>query len=185
MFEKDLPGQKTSSFNQDSEIGNLPLEMCETMNGAWGFNLLDTRYKSTKDLLQLLVRAAGLDSNLLLNVGPMPDGRIQPEFTSRLREMGDWLARNGESIYGTRGGPISPRAWGVTTRKGDKVYVHLLDWEDPVLILPGLSQKVKRAYRLTDNAPISVTSAPDGVALKLGRERDPLDTVIVLELAAK
>jgi alpha-L-fucosidase len=185
MFEKDLPGQKTSSFNQDSEIGTLPLEMCETMNGAWGFNLLDTRYKSTKDLLQLLVRAAGLDSNLLLNVGPMPDGRIQPEFTSRLREMGEWLARNGESIYGTRRGPLSPRAWGVTTRKGDKVYVHLLDWEDEALIIPRLPNVVKKAYRLTDNTPISVTSAPDGLSLKVGTARDPLDTVIVLETARK
>ncbi len=185
MFEKDLPGQKTSSFNQDSEIGDLPLEMCETMNGAWGFNLLDTRYKSTKDLVQLLVRAAGLDSNLLLNVGPMPDGRIQPEFTSRLREMGEWLSRNGDSIYGTRGGPISPRAWGVTTRKGEKVYVHVLDWPDPALILPRLPQGVMKAYRLTDNTPVSVTSAPEGLSLKVGTARDPFDTVVVLEMARK
>jgi alpha-L-fucosidase len=185
MFEKDLPGQKTSSFNDQSEIGDLPLEMCETMNGAWGFNLLDTRYKSAREMLQLLVRAAGLDSNLLLNVGPMPDGRIQPEFTSRLREIGEWLARNGESVYGTRGGPIAPRPWGVTTRRGDKVYVHLLDWEDEVLTIPGFARGVKKAYRLADNAPVAVTSAAEGMALKLGRARNPFDTVIVLELAPK
>ncbi len=185
MFEKDLPGQRTSSFNEESEIGELPLEMCETMNGAWGFNLLDTRYKSTKDLVQLLVRAAGYDANLLLNVGPMPNGKIQPEFTSRLREIGEWLARNGESVYGTRGGPITPRPWGVTTRKGDRVYVHLLDWPDGALILPRFPQTVNKAYRLTDNTPVTVTSAPDGTVLKLGPARDPFDTVIVLELTSK
>ncbi len=185
MFEKDLPGQKTSSFNEQSEIGDLPLEMCETMNGAWGFNLLDTRYKSTKEMLQLLVRAAGRDSNLLLNVGPMPDGRIQPEFTSRLREMGEWLARNGESVYGTRGGPIEPRPWGVTTRKGEKVYVHLLDWPDGVLEIPKLAGSVKKAYRLGEKTPVTVTSAPEGLSLKVGTARDPFDTVVVLEVARK
>jgi alpha-L-fucosidase len=185
MFEKDLPGQKTASFNEQSEIGDLPLEMCETMNGAWGFNLLDTRYKSTKDLLQLLVRAAGLDSNLLLNVGPMPDGKIQPEFTTRLREMGEWLARYGESIYGTRGGPIAPRPWGVTTKKGEKVYVHILDWPDGVLEIPKVPGSVRKAYRLGENSPVTVTSAPDGLSLKVGTARDPFDTVVVLEVARK
>jgi alpha-L-fucosidase len=155
------------------------------MNGAWGFNLLDTRYKSTKDLVHLLVRAAGLDSNLLLNVGPMPDGRIQPEFVSRLREIGDWLSRNGESIYGTRGGPIAPRPWGVTTRKGDRVYVHVLDWPDGVLEIPKLPGVVRQAYRLGENRPAIVTSAPEGLSLKIGTARDPCDTVFVLEVARK
>jgi len=185
MFEKDLPGQKSSSFNEHSEIGDLPLEMCETMNGAWGFNLLDTRYKSTRELLQLLVKAAGYDSNLLLNVGPMPNGKIQPEFVSRLQEIGQWLGKNGESVYGTRGGPLAPRAWGVTTKKGDKVYVHLLDSPDAVLALPRLPKAVKKAYRLVGGAPVAVVSSPDAVSLKLGDERDPLDTVVVLELAEK
>jgi alpha-L-fucosidase len=184
MFEKDLPGQKTSSFNEGSEIGELPLEMCETMNGAWGFNLLDTRYKSTKELLQLLVKAAGYDANLLLNVGPMPNGKIQPEFVSRLQEIGRWLARNGESVYGTRGGPVPPRPWGVTTRKADKVYVHVLDSPDAVLALPRLPRPVTKAYRL-GGAPVAVVSSPDAVSLHVGSERDPLDTVVVLELAGK
>ena len=92
MFEKDLPGHNTAGFNEESELGDLPFEMCETMNGAWGFNLLDTRYKSSKELVHLLAKAAGYDANLLLNVGPMPNGRIQPEFESRLREMGAMAA---------------------------------------------------------------------------------------------
>ncbi len=98
MFEKDLPGGRTAEFNKDSEIGDLPLETCETMNGAWGFNLTDRRYKSTRDLIRYLVRAAGSNANFLLNVGPMPNGRIQPEFVTRLREVGAWMAKNGEAI---------------------------------------------------------------------------------------
>ena len=137
--------------------------------------------------MHLLVKAAGYDANLLLNVGPMPNGKIQPEFEQRLREMGPFLARNGESIYGTRGGPVPPRNWGVTTRKGDKVYVHVLDWPDPVLALPraALGRAVKKASLLADGTAVPVTSDHEGVSLHLGTRRDPLDTVVVLELPAK
>ena len=93
MFEKDLPGGRTADFNKDSEIGDLPLETCETMNGSWGFNLTDRRHKSTRDLIRYLVRAAGSNANFLLNVGPMPNGGIQPEFVSRLQEIGDGRRR--------------------------------------------------------------------------------------------
>ena len=141
MFEKDLPGGRTADFNKDSEIGDLPLETCETMNGSWGFNLTDRRYKSTRDLIRYLVRAAGSNANFLLNVGPMPNGRIQPEFVTRLQEIGAWMAKNGEAIYGTRGGPIAPQPWGVTTRKGSRVYVHVLDAPDTALLLPPLGAK--------------------------------------------
>ena len=107
MFEKDLPGANTAGFNT-TEIGALPIETAETINGAWGFNLTDHDHKSTPDLIRYLVGAAGRDANFLLNVGPMPNGRIQPEFEERLQAMGRWLERYGESIYGTRGGPIAP-----------------------------------------------------------------------------
>jgi alpha-L-fucosidase len=186
MFEKDLPGANTAGFNDKSEVGTLPLEMCETMNNSWGYNKTDERYKSTRDLVHLLVKAAGYDANLLLNVGPRPDGAIQPEFVSRLQEMGRWLARNGEAIYGTRGGPIPPRPWGVTTQKGNRVFVHVLDWPDAVLVLPKTATTVKtvrKASYLADAVAVPFSVQPDGVTLRLRPERDPLDTVIVLELA--
>ncbi len=95
MFEKDLPGGRSQGFNQDAEIGELPLETCETMNGAWGFNLTDRRYKSTRDLVRYIVRAAGANANFLMNVGPMANGRIQPEFVTRMQEVGAWMTKNG------------------------------------------------------------------------------------------
>jgi alpha-L-fucosidase len=183
MFEKDLPGKNTAGFNEDSVIGDLPLETCETINNAWGFNLNDPRYKSTRDLVHYLVRAAGYGANFLLNVGPMPNGKIQPEFVTRLQEIGGWLAKNGESIYGTRGGPVSPRPWGVTTQKDDKVYVHLLDWEDESLALPALPGKVTAARMLVGGAPVAFREDAGGVVLRVPKVgRDPLDTVVVVEM---
>ena len=186
MFEKDLPGHNTTGFNDKVEIGDLPREMCETMNDSWGFNLLDTKYKSTKDVVQLLVKAAGYDANLLLNVGPMPNGKIQPEFVARLKEVGAWTARYGESVYDTRGGPIPARNWGVTTRRGDRVYVHVLDWPDAPLALPRLDKPVRAASYLKDGSKAAFKDLGDSVLLTLAdAARDPIDTIVVLDLAPR
>jgi alpha-L-fucosidase len=184
MFERDLPGQKTAAFNDQSEVGDLPLEMCDTINHSWGYNKSDQSYKGTREIVQLLVRAAGHDANLLLNVGPRPDGTIQPEFGQRLREVGAWLARNGETIYGTRGGPLPPRPWGVTTHRGDRVFVHILDWSDPVLPLPAPPRAVRAARYLHDGKPATFKIDKDVLLLRLDpRSADPIDTIVVLELA--
>ena len=75
----------------------LPLETCETINGSWGYNITDNNYKTVKDIIHYLVNAAGLNTNLLLNVGPMANGKIQPEFTDTLKAVGNWLRQFGES----------------------------------------------------------------------------------------
>jgi alpha-L-fucosidase len=184
MFEKDLPGANTAGFNT-AEIGSIPLETCETMNGAWGYNANDKKFKSTKDLIHYLVRSAGYNANFLLNVGPMPSGKIQPEFVERLKQVGSWLEKNGESIYGTRGGPISPRPWGVTTRKGNKVYLHVLNWQDPVLAMPRLQQKVKSAKLLKDGSKVEFLEHDKyGFFIRFAQSaRDEYDTIVELELA--
>jgi alpha-L-fucosidase len=183
MFEKDLPGQNTFGYNT-TEVGALPLETCETMNDSWGYRLTDRTFKSVPQLIRLLVNAAGRNANLLLNVGPMPTGEIQPEFAERLRELGAWLATHGEAIYGTRGGPIAPRPWGVTTQKGDRVFVHVLDWSDPELALPPLPRTVRAASLLADGARVPVRTTPAGVTLTLpSRGEGVVDQVIVLTLA--
>jgi len=183
MFEKDLPGHNTTGFNEDSVLGTLPFEMCETINNSWGYNKNDGRHKSTKELVQLLVKAAGYDANLLLNVGPRPDGAIQDEHQARLAEVGQWLQANGETIYGTRGGPLPPRPWGVTTQKGTRVFVHVLDWQDPVLAIGRPPKPVKAASLFRGGAPVKFALEKDAVVLRLDpKARDPLDTIVVLEL---
>src|SRR5262249_58411293 len=174
--ERALPGGARQGLTADAEIGNPPLETCETMNGAGGFNITDRRYKSAKDLIRYLVRAAGANANFLLNVGPMSNGKIQPEFVTRLQEIGAWTGKYGESIYGTRGGPVAPHAWGVTTRKGDRVYVHLLDASDPSLLLPPLPSAVRSAKLLNGGAAVPFKSGDFGTVLTLPKDRDPIDT---------
>ena len=181
MFERDLPGQNSMGFNK-AGIGELPLETCETMNGSWGFNIKDTRFKSTEDLIHMLVRAAGLNSNLLLNTGPMPDGRIQPENVATLKEMGKWMEQYGETIYGTRSGPTGARKWGVSTWKDNKVFVHILDAEDPLLYVPMAGQKVSKAYAYDSGEKITFKKQADGIIVTLPEiPEDIIDSIIVLE----
>ncbi len=183
MFEKDLPGHSTQEFNKEAEIGSLPLETCDTINNAWGYNQNDKRFKSSTELIHYLVRAAGYDSNFLLNVGPMPNGKIQPEFVEQLKAIGAWLEKNGESIYGTRGGPITPRPWGVTTQKENSIYVHILDWKDSALLLPRLGREIESAAMLASGDKVEVVEADYGTVLKLPPSaNDPVDNIVVLEV---
>jgi alpha-L-fucosidase len=183
MFEKDLPGQKTTGFNPDQTIGAIPLETCETMNNSWGFNLQDKSYKSTKNLIQYLVKAAGFNSNFLLNVGPMPNGKIQPEFVSTLKEMGKWLEENGETIYGTRGGPVPPRSWGVTTYKGNRVFVHILNAEDNDLLIPDFGKKVKGITLFNTDKKLKFKQDAFGIVISIpGDVIDETDTILVIEI---
>ena len=181
MFEKDLPGQNQAGFSEGSEIGKLPLETCDTISGAWGYSSSDRKYKSTRSLIHYLARAAGAGANFLLNVGPMPAGKIQPEFVERLQQLGAWTAKNGESIFGTRGGPVAPRTWGVTTQTKSKVYVHALDWRDEWLALPSLG-KVVNARLLEGGAPVELRKLGGGLRLRLPKA-DPIDTIVVLDKA--
>lgn len=183
MFEKDLPGHNTTGFAPEQKIGDLPKEICETINNSWGFNLKDARNKSIKNLIQYLVKGAGYDANLLLNVGPMPNGKIQPEHVALLKQMGEWTRQYGETIYGTRGGPLSPRDWGVTTQKGNKVYVHILKWQDETLTLPRLGKKVVSAKIFIDKTPVKFLENDFGLTLKVPKDKmNDFDTVVELEL---
>jgi alpha-L-fucosidase len=180
MFEKDLPGSNTAGFNQTS-ISALPLETCETINGAWGYNKNDKNFKSVSALIHYLVRAAGANANFLLNIGPMPTGQVQPEFIDRLHAIGEWNAKNGETIYGTRGGPIQPRVWGVSTHKGNTVYLHILDWKDDYLALPELPD-VTDAHLFGSNKKLDLRQSKGMALLHLPAEiRDPVDTIVVFE----
>lgn len=181
MFEKDLPGKNTTGFSGESQIGKLPLETCETMNNAWGFNLLDSKYKSTKNLIQYLVKAAGNNANFLLNVGPMPNGKIQPEFVKTLGEVGKWMDKNGETIYNTRGGVVSQKTWGVTTQKGNTLYIHVLNADDANLLITEVKQKVKSIKVYGTNNTVKFKQDEFGLAIELPKQLDEIDTILVIE----
>jgi alpha-L-fucosidase len=183
MFEKDLPGGHTTGFNAEQGVSALPPETCETMNNSWGFNITDDHYKSTADLIRYLVRAAGRNANFLLNVGPMPNGEIQPEFVQRLREVGKWTKQFGDSVYGTRGGPVAAGPWGVTTERGSTVYVHVLDWNEPVLALAGVPRAVRSAKLLRDGSNVEFSTVKGGLVLKLPEaQAEEVDRIVALEL---
>jgi len=138
MFEQDLPGQNKSGLSFQSASA-LPLESCVTMNDSWGFKINDHHYKTYPELIKTLVGAAGRNTNLLLNVGPMPNGEIGNEFTDTLALAGKWIKQYGVSVYGTRGGPMAAENWGVTTQNKDFVFVHI--FEKPTnerIIIPGV-----------------------------------------------
>ena len=157
--------------------------MSDTLNNSWGFNIGDDHYKSPAEVERRLVRAAGNNSNLLLNIGPYPNGEIDPQFVTRLREVGEWLSKYGDSIYGTRGGPIHPGDWGVTTQKDGKIYVHVLNWGAPLLALPPIAAKVAGARLLLDDAEVDFTQNADGVIVKVPpAKKDEVDRVVVLTM---
>lgn len=183
MFERDLPGKNTFGYNTN-EVSALPLETCETMNNSWGFNLQDSRYKSPTDLIHYLVKAAGHNANFLLNVGPMPNGEIQPEFVERLNTVGTWLKQYAETIYGTRGGIVGEQEWGISTQKGDKLYLHLLKWPTAkTLFIPDLAVRVNTALQFDTKQPVKFRQLPEGLMLMLdGLKPNAIDTVIELQV---
>lgn len=183
MFERDLPGQNTAGHSAGQTVGPLPLETCQTMNGTWGYSITDRNYRTTEELIRYLVRAAGNNANLLLNVGPQPDGRIPDAALERMRGIGEWMAVYGETIYGTRGGDIPPADWGVTTRRGDRLYVHILDRKTDTLTLALDPKSVRSAVLFRDKSPVRFTKGKDGIVLRTALL--PEDTDCVVELAMK
>ena len=164
MFERDLPGENKGGHSADSEIGKLPLETCDTINGAWGFNAGDKWFKSVPELVHYLVRAAGRDANFLLNVGPRPDGTIDPESTARLEGIGRWMEKYAFTIRPTRGGPVAPQSWGVTTQTPEVVYLHILNLADADaegwLTLTGTEKlAASDIHRAVGNEPLALAHA--------------------------
>ncbi|MGF7231384.1 alpha-L-fucosidase [Arachidicoccus sp.] len=182
MFERDIPGQNKSGLSFQ-KISQLPLETCATLNDSWGFNIKDDNYKTLKEFVDLLVGAAGSNANLLMNIGPMPNGKIAEPFKEKLDSMGVWMKTYGESIYGTRGGYLPLQKWGAITQKGNKIYVHILHHIGAGITLEDFPfSKITKAYLLKDKSPVIIK--------KVGKEltfdsynstpADP-DVVIVIE----
>ena len=172
----DTPEQRVGNY-QDTR----PWETCMTICHQWSWKPNDGM-KSLRECLQTLVKCAGGDGNLLFNVGPTSDGIIETRQVDRLKEMGDWLARNGTSIYGTRGGPWKPTADIASTRSGQVIYLHVLNPASGEVNLPDPGRKVKSAAQLDGHTV--VCSQNDGrLVLKFApATADAIDNVIRLEL---
>jgi alpha-L-fucosidase len=189
MFERDLPGENKSGHSPNAKIGNLPLETCDTMNNSWGYNASDMNYKSTAQLIQYLVRAAGQNANFLLNVGPRQDGTIDPQMARRLEEIGEWMSQYGHTIYGTRGGPTGLQPWGTSTQTSDVVYLHILDRSaadgDGWLRLTGTDSLAPRNLRTAlDGKPVAARGNGDGLLeLKIDSDSDLIDLVLIVQKA--
>ena len=173
----DTPEQEIGKFKTDR-----PWESCMTICQQWAWKPND-RLKSLKECLDILVRTVGGDGNLLLNVGPMPTGEIEPRQVERLKEIGRWLRRYGKSIYGTRGGPFKPASWGASTYKGNTVFVHVLNWDgQDQITLPALEKKILKSTLLT-GGKVAVAQTPQGIEIRVPAEhRQALDTIVALKL---
>lgn len=161
-----------------------PWESCMTTSrrGQWAWGGKEDGVKSLEECLGMLIRCAGGDGNLLLNVGPTPEGEIAPEQANLLKQMGAWLETHGESIYGTRGGPFKPGDYGVSTRKGSTIYLHVLQWPDEQFVLPPIPAKVLGS-RLFHGGKAAVHQTGRGLEVSVSQsDRRPLDTVVAIEL---
>lgn len=142
-------------------------ETCMTINNTWAYNMHDHDFKSAQVLIQSLVEVASRGGNFLLNVGPQPDGIIQPEFQERLRSVGDWLAVNGDSIYGTSYGPVQGVSTIRTTTKRNIVFLHIFDWPSAALDVPGLKAKVISSHLLATGQTLKFRQSETGLQMDL------------------
>jgi len=174
--DHDTPEQRVGKFQNDR-----PWETCMTICRQWAWKPND-QMKSLKQCIDTLVRVVGGDGNLLFNVGPMPDGLIEPRQVERLKEMGNWLRQYGRSIYATRGGPFKTGNWGASTYKGNTIYVHVLNWNEDTLTLPPIPKNIIASSVMTGGAAtVRQTRQAIEISIPKAYRRD-LDTIIVLQL---
>ncbi|HXX65056.1 MAG TPA: alpha-L-fucosidase [Bacteroidota bacterium] len=170
------PEQRVGAFDR-----RIPWETCMTLGTQWSWKP-DDKIKRASTCIRILAECATGDGNLLLDVGPMPDGRIEPRQVEVLKEIGAWLTKYGESIYGTRGGPYCNGVWGGATCRGNIAYIHVTRWNGDHIALPALPAHVVRSTALT-GGHVQVTQSPGGVTLRMPvGEQDSVDTIVKIEL---
>ena len=177
---------------RDAQGSPLVWESCVTMNNHWGYCANDRFFKPAPMLLKKLVECVSKGGNLLLNVGPDAQGRFPRESLATLREIGDWMERNGESVYGCGPSGLDKPEYGRFTRKGDRLYVHIFENTLGPLPLFGLKREdIASIRRLADGSEVPISTSwvhsdyPDIVFADLGPDPvlpDPVDTVLEIRL---
>jgi alpha-L-fucosidase len=160
-------------------------ETCMTINDTWGYKSFDKNFKSTRTLLTNLIDICSKGGNYLLNVGPTDKGIIPPGEVERLKEVGAWLDRNGESIYGSSGSPFREQLpWGRCTQKPGKLFLHVFNWPKDGLLLVPIANHVSKARLLVQpNQSLKVETGADGAVVSLPETApDPIASVVVLEV---
>lgn len=170
------PERKVGAFD-----ANNAWETCDVLCTNWGYEPNDPM-KSLRTCIQLLARTSVNDGNLLLNVGPTGTGSVEPRQLERLNEIGQWMARHGETVYGTRGGPFRSGPWGGSTHRGNRIFLHIVDWPEGVLELPPIDSKIVSNRSLTASAA-TVTQTSKGIRVSVPPNgRQEIDTIVLLEL---
>ncbi len=178
--KSDAPGELSPEPPKPEDF--RPWETCMTINRTWAYNRNDHNFKSTTELVRTLIDVASKGGNFLLNVGPTPEGTIQPEFEERLLGIGEWLKVNGEAIYGTTYGPLQNLTFGRTTAKGKTVYLHVFDWPSSALELNGLRAKVSAVRLLAGNRRLTFRQSGDKVTIDVpAQSPSPHATVLALD----
>lgn len=181
IFERDLPGENNAGLS-GQEISHLPLETCETMNGMWGYKIIDQDYKTVPQIIHLLIKAAGMGANLLLNIGPQPNGELPATALDRLEGIGKWMDKYGETFYATTAGDFEAQEWGTSTRKGNKLYIHVLNKSSEEINLP-IKAKIKKAVSFDNRDKVKFKNNKQGGATLYLPEipDDTIDYIIELE----
>ena len=181
MFERDLPGENKAGLSGQA-ISHLPLEACQTMNGMWGYKVSDIDYKSTNQLIELLVRSAAKGSNLLLNIGPQPNGELPALALDRLQGIGKWMQKYGASIYETMAGNVPEYTWGVSTSKGKKTYLHVLKQDAETI---SFTRPIKPKYIIDflshKPLPYNYNKKTKVLNINIGNHKGIVDYVVELE----
>lgn len=192
------PADKTASMDRkygdfmtpeqripDTGTPGVDWETCMTMNTTWGYSRHDHHWKSTDAVLNMLIEVASKGGNFLLNIGPTGDGSVPEESATVLKEIGDWLAVNGESIYGASASPIDKPTWGRLTCKPNdgEVFLHVIEWpSNGELVIDGLPGEYSEALVLSGHQPVPVLRNGNRLTLDLSRaEKSPQVTVVRLQ----
>lgn len=175
----DTPEQRIGGF-QNKRMWETNI----TIADQWSWKPND-HAKTLQQCIQSLIRTVGGNGNMLLNVGPSPEGIIEPDQVQRLKEMGDWLKKNGVSVYDTHGGPYKPADWGVSTYKDSTIYVHVLAWQgkQPTLTLPDLGLKMI-SCKMLDGRKVQVRKAAGNFIITLPKGGiDTIDNIVEMKMS--